>query len=385
MEWLADVTSDHTFLWPAMRLAGAMAAQGAAVQAYQFDWAPPASRFKACHCIELPFVFGNLDAWPGAGMLDGGDRTRDGGAVGTGPPRVDRFRAGRQCRGGLAGLSTGRAMDHAAGADNGAGTRSGRVALASPENEPAHVACSVACRMPGRHGSARRSKSPGTAHGTRRSDGPVGPQPLSRLRMAMGDFDLPQSEDCLSLTIFAPESAGPWPVILWLHGGAYLSGAGSLPVVRCRCAGRVRRGGRGSQLSPRAAGDAACAGRRSRGHAAAGHRGGADLGAGEYRGFGGDPGCVTLMGQSAGAHAIMCLLCRGSRGFHRAVLLSPPPAWAPLSEAEATERGRQFVAELGADPRERQCNVCWRHRGGCCGPWPGSGKSSCRSCRWWTG
>ena len=74
MEWLADVTSDHTFLWPAMRLAGAMAAQGAAVQAYQFDWAPPASRFKACHCIELPFVFGNLDAWPGAGMLDGGDR-----------------------------------------------------------------------------------------------------------------------------------------------------------------------------------------------------------------------------------------------------------------------------------------------------------------------
>ena len=60
-------------------------------------------------------------------------------------------------------------------------------------------------------------------------DGPIGPQPLSRLRMAMGDFDLPQSEDCLSLTIFAPESAGPWPVILWLHGGAYLSGAGSLP------------------------------------------------------------------------------------------------------------------------------------------------------------
>ena len=69
-------------------------------------------------------------------------------------------------------------------------------------------------------------------------------------------------------------------------------------------------------------------------------------------GFGGNPGCITLMGQSAGAHAIMCLLCRGSGGFHRAVLLSPPPARAPLSEVEATERGRQFVAELGADPRE---------------------------------
>lgn len=74
MDWLADVTSDHTFLWPAMRMAGAMAASGAAVQAYQFDWAPPGSRFKACHCIELPFVFGNLDAWPGAEMLAGADR-----------------------------------------------------------------------------------------------------------------------------------------------------------------------------------------------------------------------------------------------------------------------------------------------------------------------
>jgi para-nitrobenzyl esterase len=43
------------------------------VRAYQFAWAPPHSRFKACHCIELPFMFGTSDAWPGAGMLAGGD------------------------------------------------------------------------------------------------------------------------------------------------------------------------------------------------------------------------------------------------------------------------------------------------------------------------
>lgn len=73
MDWLADVVGDHTFLWPTMRLASALAEAGVAVQAFQFDWAPQASRFRACHCIELPFVFGSFAQWPGAGMLDGGD------------------------------------------------------------------------------------------------------------------------------------------------------------------------------------------------------------------------------------------------------------------------------------------------------------------------
>ena len=330
MEWLADVTSDHTFLWPAMRLAGAMAAQGASVQAYQFDWAPPASRFKACHCIELPFVFGNLDAWPGAGMLDGGDRHEMEGL------------SARVRRAWIDFVRDGSAGEDWPGyrQDERWTMRLGRVT--EPALDPAGLrwrgrrmtrrmfACSVVCRMPGRHGSARRSKSPGTAHGTRRATGQIGPQPLSRLRMAMGDFDLPQSEDCLSLTIFAPEGAGPWPVILWLHGGAYLSGAGSLPWYDASAlagSGAVvvgvnyRLGPLGMLHVPGVARgdmllqDIEAALTWVRANIAA---------------FGGDPGCVTLMGQSAGAHAIMCLLCRGSRGFHRAVLLSPPPAWAPL-------------------------------------------------------
>ena len=74
MDLLADLTSDHTFLWPTMRLAEAISAAGGLAFAYQFDWAPPASRFRACHCIELPFVFGNFDQWPDAPMLAGGDR-----------------------------------------------------------------------------------------------------------------------------------------------------------------------------------------------------------------------------------------------------------------------------------------------------------------------
>jgi len=70
MDWLADLASDETFIWPAMQLAGALRGP---TYAYQFDWSPPGSRYKACHCIELPFVFGTLDAFPGAGMLAGGD------------------------------------------------------------------------------------------------------------------------------------------------------------------------------------------------------------------------------------------------------------------------------------------------------------------------
>jgi para-nitrobenzyl esterase len=68
-ELLGDLVTDHLFLFPSLALAEASAAPA---YVYQFDWAPPASRFGACHCIDLPFSFGTLDAWPDAGMLDGG-------------------------------------------------------------------------------------------------------------------------------------------------------------------------------------------------------------------------------------------------------------------------------------------------------------------------
>jgi para-nitrobenzyl esterase len=73
MDLLADLGTDDTFLLPAMRLAEAIAQRGGSAYAYVFDWTPPASRFRSCHCIDLPFVFGTLDAWPDAEMLAGGD------------------------------------------------------------------------------------------------------------------------------------------------------------------------------------------------------------------------------------------------------------------------------------------------------------------------
>jgi para-nitrobenzyl esterase len=73
MDLLADVGTDEIYLRPAMRLADAVSARGGNVYAYYFDWAPPASRTKSCHNIELLFVFGTLESQRNSPILAGGD------------------------------------------------------------------------------------------------------------------------------------------------------------------------------------------------------------------------------------------------------------------------------------------------------------------------
>ncbi|WP_204263195.1 carboxylesterase family protein [Geodermatophilus normandii] len=44
--------------------------------------------------------------------------------------------------------------------------------------------------------------------------------------------DLVADEDCLRLSVTVPEDAGPGaglPVMVWVHGGSYVSGAGDAP------------------------------------------------------------------------------------------------------------------------------------------------------------
>jgi para-nitrobenzyl esterase len=76
MDLLADLATDETFLRPAMLLGETVARRGGTAFAYVFDWAAPGSRFQACHCIDLPFVFGTLNAWADAPMLAGGDASQ---------------------------------------------------------------------------------------------------------------------------------------------------------------------------------------------------------------------------------------------------------------------------------------------------------------------
>jgi para-nitrobenzyl esterase len=175
--------------------------------------------------------------------------------------------------------------------------------------------------------------------------GPIAPQPPSRLRIAMGNFDRSQDEDCLSLTICTPAPDGkPRPVLVWLHGGAWISGAGSLDwydgARLAREGGIVfvgvnyRLGALGWLHRPgivdEEAGtlDMIAALSWVRDHIAA---------------FGGDPGCVTVMGQSAGATSIgrLAMLPEARDLFHRAIMqsggfgrvriLRPWPHRAPIS------------------------------------------------------
>src|SRR5215475_10123091 len=60
-------------------------------------------------------------------------------------------------------------------------------------------------------------------------DGPIAPQGRSRLAHIMGEFERPQSEDCLALNIWTPApDSKKRPVLVSIHGGAFTSGAGSL-------------------------------------------------------------------------------------------------------------------------------------------------------------
>jgi para-nitrobenzyl esterase len=177
--------------------------------------------------------------------------------------------------------------------------------------------------------------------------GPVPPQPPSRLRNVLGDFIRPQSEDCLTLTISTPAlDARSHPVLVWLHGGGYLSGAGSLDWydgTHLSHEGDMVVVGVNYRLGP--------LGFFYRPGISDGKSGLLDVIAAlqwvqqHIRSFGGDPDCVTVAGQSAGAHMILCLLTNPdtSHLFRRAILQSTPAGLPPFSEAAALENGNNFL------------------------------------------
>ena len=69
--WNAVLT-DATFRIPAIRLVEALSSQSSPRWQYLFSWATPAfgGMVKSCHALEIPFVFGVLDA-PGANLFLG--------------------------------------------------------------------------------------------------------------------------------------------------------------------------------------------------------------------------------------------------------------------------------------------------------------------------
>src|SRR5438477_9862506 len=61
--------------------------------------------------------------------------------------------------------------------------------------------------------------------------GPTAAQPPSPLETAMGAKPLPMSEaDCLTLNVWTPAADdGGRPVMVWIHGGAFVAGTGATP------------------------------------------------------------------------------------------------------------------------------------------------------------
>ena len=157
--------------------------------------------------------------------------------------------------------------------------------------------------------------------------GPACPQLPSRLQWVTGPVvdGLALSEDCQVLSITAPSDADGLPVMVWLHGGAYVSGGGEAPkydadelarrgrVVVVRVTYRL---GVLGYLSPSGVDNL---GLRDQILALKWVR--ANIGA-----FGGDPERVTVFGQSAGADSVLSLmLCEQTTGlFQRAIMQSAP-------------------------------------------------------------
>jgi para-nitrobenzyl esterase len=190
--------------------------------------------------------------------------------------------------------------------------------------------------------------------------GPICPQPASPLDAVMGKPSAAeQSEDCLTLGVIAPVvRSAPLPVMVWLHGGAYLIGAGShdwydgaalvlegdVIVVQVN----YRLGVFGyldwPGVSPPNLGlrdQLEALGWIARNIAA----------------FGGDPQRITLFGQSAGGHAIAALMSmRESQGlFQRAIIQSAHLGVGFTKPARAARFVRLMRAAL-ADDDPRRCS-----------------------------
>lgn len=165
-----------------------------------------------------------------------------------------------------------------------------------------------------------------------------------------------RSEDCLQLNVWTPSTdAGKRPVLVWIHGGGFAGGTGGTPVydgtnlardgdavvvtinyrvgplgflnLKELTGGRIQATGNEGLL------DQIFALEWVRDNIAA---------------FGGDPGNVTVLGESAGAMSICALLAMPqAKGlFHRAVPMSGAANTAhPLDRAVAV--AENLLAELG--------------------------------------
>jgi len=191
--------------------------------------------------------------------------------------------------------------------------------------------------------------------------GPACPQPVFP-NMPL-DLGASQGEDCLSLNIWAPSGTEPGaakPVMVWLHGGAYVLGSASQPLYD---GGRLATGGdvivvtvnyrlgalgfldlssfntaRRRFDSNIGLHDVLAALRWVRDNIAA---------------FGGDPERVTLFGESAGAGIVTTLLATpAAEGLFVGAIAQSSPATSVYDRDRARRVALSFLDKLGIAPAD---------------------------------
>jgi para-nitrobenzyl esterase len=190
------------------------------------------------------------------------------------------------------------------------------------------------------------------------ADEPPCPQPVNRDGSPNGGgVSGVQSEDCLYLSVYAPANANKAPVVLWLYGGGAFLGAGHLgsyngtsnakngvitipinyrlgSLANFSHPALTREAGPKDPLGNFALTDAVAALEWVKRNVAA---------------FGGDPGNVTVAGQSAGAAMVVNLLSIPSaKGlYHKAIIQSGALLRPGQTMAEAESKGVDAAKALG--------------------------------------
>lgn len=182
------------------------------------------------------------------------------------------------------------------------------------------------------------------------------PQVPGFLETMVGYDATTAGEDCLNLNVFTPAGTTPeskLPVMVWIHGGAYLNGAGSLAWYH------------GSRLASRGAVVVTVNYRLG----ALGFLGRDNFGtldqisalrwvAAHISHFGGNPTNVTIFGESAGGSAVISLMAApAAKGlFHRVWAMSPSIGQLRTLDRAESLLG-EYLALLGceslADARSR--------------------------------
>jgi para-nitrobenzyl esterase len=171
-----------------------------------------------------------------------------------------------------------------------------------------------------------------------------------------------QSEDCLVLNVWTPSisNEGARPVMVRIHGGAFVTGSGSWDLhdgTALSCRGDVVVVTVNHRLGP--LGYLYLGEMGAGGYAGSGCAGLLDLVAGlswvrdHIAAFGGDPGNVTIFGESGGGMKISSLLAMpAAKGlFHRAIIESGPGLKARTPE-EAAKSTDELMAELGLGSKD---------------------------------